>query len=193
MLRCGPSPQDFCSFLLVHTRLNLVFSRRLVECTWALRHAQYRETCTIEGIALSQQISMTTVVVKDYDEAIDFYVNKLGFSLIEDTVLSSDVGQGMDSDDRQEPKRWVIVSPQGSQCKLLLARASKPEEMSRIGNQTGGRVFQFLFTDDFWLDYNAYRSRGVEFVRGEPRVEAYGTVAVFSDLYGNLWDLIERS
>lgn len=142
---------------------------------------------------MSQQISMTTVVVKDYDEAIDFYVNKLGFSLIEDTVLSSDVGQGMDSDDRQEPKRWVIVSPQGSQCKLLLARASKPEEMSRIGNQTGGRVFQFLFTDDFWLDYNAYRSRGVEFVRGEPRVEAYGTVAVFSDLYGNLWDLIERS
>ncbi len=145
---------------------------------------------------MSQQIGMTTVVVGEYDDAIEFYVKKLGFSLIEDTLLSSAVEQkiGSDHEDsakQQTPKRWVIVSPEGSQCKLLLARASSPEEISRIGNQTGGRVSLFLFTDDFWRDYKAYVSLGVEFVRGEPRKEAYGTVAVFSDLYGNLWDLIE--
>ncbi len=147
---------------------------------------------------MSQQIGMTTIVVKNYDEAIDFYVNKLGFLLIEDTVLSNDAEQENGSNldglvGRRVPKRWVIVSPEGSQCALLLARASKPEETPRIGNQTGGRVSLFLFTDDFKCDYETYKSRGVKFMRGEPRIEPYGTVAVFSDLYGNLWDLIERS
>jgi len=154
---------------------------------------------------VSQQLGLTTLVVRDYDEAIDFYVSKLGFSLIEDTVLADEKGQSSEgktesSDEPldgtaavQTPKRWVVICPQGSHSQLLLARASSPEEVSRIGNQTGGRVFLFLFTDDFWRDYNAYVSQGVEFVKGEPRVEAYGTVAVFSDLYGNLWDLIERA
>lgn len=119
------------------------------------------------------------LVVKEYNEAIDFYCNQLGFELIEDTVMS-------------ETKRWVIVQPKGEgSCHLLLAKAATDEQASRIGNQTGGRVFLFLYTDDFWRDYNNYTSKGIEFIR-VPKEKAYGTVAVFKDLYGNLWDLIER-
>jgi catechol 2,3-dioxygenase-like lactoylglutathione lyase family enzyme len=126
---------------------------------------------------MKQQLAHIALVVKDYDEAIDFYTKKMGFVLIEDTVLS-------------ETKRWVLVQPIGSNCSLLLAKAANEEQQSRIGNQTGGRVFLFLSTDDFWRDYHHYLLQGVEFVR-EPVVEAYGTVAVFKDLYGNLWDLIQ--
>ena len=120
------------------------------------------------------------LVVADYDEAIAFYTQKIGFELIEDTVLS-------------ETKRWVLVRPKGNDgaC-LLLAKAATDDQRSRVGNQTGGRVFLFLQTDDFWNDYNDYRSKGIEFVR-EPVKEEYGTVAVFKDLYGNLWDLIGRN
>jgi len=116
--------------------------------------------------------------VRDYDEALRFYVGTLGFRLVEDSYIAA------------QDKRWVVVAPPGSQeSALLLARASNAEQASRIGNQTGGRVFLFLQTDDFWRDYNAYRSKGVRFVR-EPREERYGIVAVFEDIYGNLWDLI---
>jgi catechol 2,3-dioxygenase-like lactoylglutathione lyase family enzyme len=118
------------------------------------------------------------LVVDDYDEAINFYTNKLDFTLIEDTPQS-------------DTKRWVLVAPKGSQeCCLLLAKGVGDEQRSRIGNQTGGRVFLFLKTDDFWRDYNNLQSRGVTFIR-EPKSEEYGTVAVFEDLYGNLWDLVE--
>jgi len=119
------------------------------------------------------------LVVKDYDEAIAFYTEKIGFELAEDTVLS-------------ETKRWVLVKPKGSAgpC-LLLAKAATEEQSSRVGNQTGGRVFLFLQTDDFWNDYRNMLQKGVVFVR-EPANEPYGTVAVFKDLYGNLWDLIGR-
>ena len=133
---------------------------------------------------MTQHIAQMALVVKEYAEAIDFYVGKLGFSLIEDTELEP-------STQHHAAKRWVVVSPGESQCRLLLAQAGSSEEESRIGNQTGGRVFLFLYTDDFWRDYDAYKRKGVEFVRGEPREEVYGTVAVFRDLYGNLWDLIQ--
>jgi catechol 2,3-dioxygenase-like lactoylglutathione lyase family enzyme len=127
---------------------------------------------------MKQHIAHIALVVKDYDEAINFYTRKLNFDLVEDTVLT-------------ETKRWVLVAPKGSkECCLLLAKAANEEQAGRIGNQTGGRVFLFLYTDDFWRDYKAFRERGVEFVR-EPLVESYGTVAVFKDLYGNLWDLLE--
>jgi catechol 2,3-dioxygenase-like lactoylglutathione lyase family enzyme len=127
---------------------------------------------------MNQMIAHMALVVENYDDAIKFYTEKLNFTLIEDTKLS-------------ETKRWVLVSPKGSGgCQLLLAQAANDEQKSRIGNQTGGRVFLFLFTDDFWRDYNEYRAKGVEFVR-DPVKESYGTVAVFQDLYGNLWDLIE--
>jgi catechol 2,3-dioxygenase-like lactoylglutathione lyase family enzyme len=131
---------------------------------------------------MSQTIGYVTLVVRDYDEAIAFFTRSLGFDLIEDTP----------SKDRQgRDKRWVLVAPRGSSgTALLLAKASTPEEVSRIGNQTGGRVFLFLHTDDFWRDYNAIRERGVKFIR-EPKEEEYGTVAVFEDLYGNKWDLLE--
>ena len=126
---------------------------------------------------MNQRLAYIALVVENYDDAIKFYTEKLNFILIEDTKLS-------------ETKRWVLVSPKGSgECKLLLAQAATDEQKSRIGNQTGGRVFLFLFTDDFWRDYNEYRSKAVEFVR-DPVEEDYGTVAVFKDLYGNLWDLI---
>ena len=126
-----------------------------------------------------QSIGYIALVVRDYDEAIAFYVGTLGFSLIEDTYIEA------------QDKRWVLVAPPGSQeTRLLLARAVDDEQSSRIGNQTGGRVFLFLHTDDFWRDFEAYRARGVVFVR-EPKVERYGTVAVFRDLYGNLWDLLQ--
>jgi catechol 2,3-dioxygenase-like lactoylglutathione lyase family enzyme len=118
------------------------------------------------------------LVVNDYDEAIAFYTEKLNFTVIEDTPQS-------------ETKRWVLVAPPGSkECCLLLARGVGEEQRSRIGNQAGGRVFLFLKTEDFWRDYQEMRSRGINFVR-EARDEEYGTVAVFEDLYGNLWDLVE--
>lgn len=127
---------------------------------------------------MNQQIAHIALVVKDYDEAIAFYTQKLNFILLEDTRLS-------------DTKRWVMVAPPGNgQCCLLLAKAATEEQQSRIGNQTGGRVFLFLFTDDFWRDYQNMRERQINFVR-PPVEEAYGTVAVFEDLYGNLWDLIE--
>lgn len=125
-----------------------------------------------------QQVANVALVVREYDEAIDWYTSKLGFTLVEDTELS-------------KTKRWVLVQPPGSQgTRLLLARAVGADQESRIGNQTGGRVFLFLFTDDFDRDYQAYCDKGVQFVR-PPANEAYGKVAVFADLYGNLWDLIE--
>ena len=128
---------------------------------------------------MKQKIASIALVVRSYDEAISYYTEKLGFSLVEDTPL----GGG---------KRWVVVAPPGStETRLLLAEASTEEQASRIGNQTGGRVFLFLETDDFHRDYRAMRSRGVAFLE-EPREEPYGTVAVFRDLYGNKWDLIER-
>jgi len=127
---------------------------------------------------MKQRIAHMALVVADYDEAIQFYTGKLGFDLIEDTVLS-------------ETKRWVLVAPPGAgDCCLLLAKAASEEQKSRIGNQTGGRVFLFLYTDDFWRDYKNMQQNGIEFVR-EPVAESYGTVAVFKDLYGNLWDLLE--
>jgi catechol 2,3-dioxygenase-like lactoylglutathione lyase family enzyme len=119
------------------------------------------------------------LVVRDYDEAIEFYTKKLDFDLIEDTYQP------------EQDKRWVVVAPPSSDgATLLLARASTPEQETRIGNQTGGRVFLFLRTDDFWRDHDLLVSRGVTFVR-EPKTESYGTVAVFEDLYGNWWDLLE--
>jgi catechol 2,3-dioxygenase-like lactoylglutathione lyase family enzyme len=129
---------------------------------------------------MKQRIAHIAIVVKDYDEAIGFYTEKLGFDLIEDTKLS-------------ETKRWVLVSPKGAlSCSLLLARAESEEQKSRIGNQTGGRVFLFLYTDNFERDYKSLKDNGIKIVR-EPRTEDYGTVLVFSDLYGNLWDLIEEN
>jgi len=127
---------------------------------------------------MQQSIFQIALLVADYDEAIRFYIDKLNFVLVEDTKLS-------------ETKRWVVIAPQGNQgCKLLLARAANAEQLSRVGNQTGGRVFLFLYTDNFWRDYKGFTDRGVFFVR-EPSEEPYGTAAVFRDLYGNLWDLIE--
>jgi len=127
---------------------------------------------------LDQRIAHIAIVVKDYDEAIEFYTRKLKFNLIEDTRLT-------------DTKRWVLLSPPGSgSCHLLLARAASEEQSSRIGNQTGGRVFLFLYTDDFYRDYHRMREEEIRFIR-EPAVEPYGIVAVFQDLYGNLWDLIQ--
>lgn len=131
---------------------------------------------------MQQTLGYVALVVRDYAEAINYFTLKLGFELIEDSLSRDRDGQ---------PKRWVLVAPPGSRgTQLLLARASTPEEESRIGNQTGGRVFLFLHTDDFWRHYHAMTARGVKFVR-EPREEAYGTVAVFEDLYGNKWDLLQ--
>lgn len=128
---------------------------------------------------MKQSIIHIALVVRDYDEAIDFFVNKLNFALVEDTYQPA------------QDKRWVVVAPPGScGATLLLAKASQPEQAPFIGNQSGGRVFLFLGTDDFWRDYHRMVSLGIKFIR-EPKVEAYGTVAVFTDLYGNLWDLIE--
>ena len=127
---------------------------------------------------MATQLLNVTLVVDDYDKAIQFYIEKLKFKLIEDTVLS-------------EFKRWVLISPPGeSGARLLLAKATNEEQRSRIGNQTGGRVFLFLQTDNFTEYFDHLKKEGVTIVR-EPIVESYGTVAVFADLYGNLWDLIE--
>ncbi|MSU00375.1 VOC family protein [Tissierella pigra] len=126
-----------------------------------------------------QSIVHIALVVRDYDEAIEFYTKKLNFTLVEDTYQP------------EQDKRWVVVSPPGSVgTTILLAKASKPEQELFVGNQTGGRVFLFLNTDDFWRDYNEMMAKGIEFVR-EPKEAPYGTVAVFKDLYGNLWDLLE--
>lgn len=126
-----------------------------------------------------QSLVHIAIVVRDYDEAIDFYTNKLHFDLVEDTYQS------------EQDKRWVVVSPPGSNgTTILLAKASKPIQEQFIGNQAGGRVFLFLGTDDFWRDYNEMKEIGIEFER-EPKDADYGTVAVFKDLYGNLWDLVQ--
>tara|TARA_Y100001933_G_scaffold102253_1_gene102845 strand:- start:1225 stop:1647 length:423 start_codon:yes stop_codon:yes gene_type:complete len=129
---------------------------------------------------MNQKIAHIALVVRDYDEAIEFYTKKLNFNLVEDTKLN-------------EEKRWVVVSPPGAtECTLLLAKAANEKQLQSVGNQSGGRVFLFLFTDDFWRDYNTMLEKEIEFVR-EPKEEEYGTVAVFEDLYGNLWDLLEPS
>ncbi len=128
---------------------------------------------------MKQSIGLVSLVVREYDEAIAFYVGTLGFTLIEDTHVP------------EQDKRWVVVAPPGSTgSRLLLARASSKEQAERIGSQTGGRVFLFLHTDSFERDYRAYKAKGVKFVR-EPREEPYGMVAVFKDLYGNQWDLLQ--
>lgn len=128
---------------------------------------------------MKQSIIHIALLVKNYDEAIAFYTQKLNFDLIEDTYQA------------EQDKRWVVVSPPGSKgVTLLLARASKPEQQAFIGNQTGGRVFLFLHTDDFWRDYKTMKANNIIFVR-EPKKQEYGLVAVFEDLYGNLWDLLE--
>jgi catechol 2,3-dioxygenase-like lactoylglutathione lyase family enzyme len=138
-------------------------------------------TANDRRIPIRQSIGQVALVVREYDEAIDFFVGALGFSLVEDSYIP----------DRD--KRWVVVAPPGSpDSRLLLARAVGEEQSSRIGNQAGGRVFLFLYTDDFWRDYHAYKAKGIVFVRA-PKVERYGTVAVFRDLYGNLWDLFQPS
>ncbi len=130
---------------------------------------------------MKQSIIHIALVVRDYDEAIEFYCQKLKFSLVEDTYQP------------EQDKRWVVVAPPGSTgTTLLLARASTPEQEEFIGRQSGGRVFLFLSTDDFWRDYKEMLALGIKFAR-EPKEESYGTVAVFEDLYGNLWDLIELS
>ena len=127
---------------------------------------------------MKQTIGYVSLVVREYDEAIAFFTQRLGFTLVEDT----DLGSG---------KRWVLVAPPGSPgTKLVLGRAANPEQLRHVGNQTGGRVFLFLHTDDFWRDYGAMAGRGVKFLEA-PRVEPYGTVAVFEDLYGNKWDLLQ--
>ena len=128
-----------------------------------------------------QTLGLVSLVVADYDEALAFYVGKLGFRLVEDSFVP------------EQNKRWVVIEPPGAQgqgAKLLLARGANDEQISRIGNQTGGRVFLFLYTDDFWRDFHAYKSQGVQFHR-EPSEAPYGTVAVFKDLYGTLWDLVQ--
>jgi len=128
---------------------------------------------------MNQKLAHIALVVKDYDEAIDFYVNKLKFDLIEDTKLSDD-------------KRWILVAPKGSgNCHLLLAKAVGSQQQSRVGNQTGGRVFLFLHTDNFDRDYANLLNNNINIIR-EPKEEPYGKVCVFEDLYGNLWDLIEH-
>ena len=129
---------------------------------------------------MKQTLLHAALVVRDYDEAIEFFCGMLRFELVEDTYQP------------EQDKRWVVVAPPGSAgTSILLARASTPEQEAFIGRQTGGRVFLFLGTEDFWRDYRAMRSKGIRFVR-EPKEAEYGTVAVFEDLYGNLWDLVER-
>ena len=129
---------------------------------------------------MNQQLGLIALVVRDYDEAIAFFVGTLGFTLVEDSPVPA------------QAKRWVVVAPPGAGgAHLLLARAATPEQETRVGDQTGGRVFLFLYTDDFWRDYQSYTAKGVTFVR-PPTDEPYGTVAVFLDLCGNRWDLVQR-
>lgn len=126
---------------------------------------------------MTHNIFQLALVVRDYDEAIAFYTDKLGFIILEDTRLSAE-------------KRWVRIAPDGSGCSLLLAEAANEQQLASVGNQTGGRVFLFMHTDDIQRDFTAMQARGVSFV-GEPREEEFGTVVVFVDLYGNKWDLIQ--
>lgn len=127
---------------------------------------------------MKQELAQIALVVADYDEALAFYTQKLHFTLVEDTVLS-------------DTKRWVVIAPPGSAgCKLVLAKAANDLQTTRVGNQTGGRVFLFLHTDDFWRDYHEMIAKGIQFIR-TPSEETFGTVAVFEDLYGNLWDFIQ--
>lgn len=127
---------------------------------------------------MNQHIAHIAIVVDDYDQAIEFYTQKLHFDLIEDTIMSPE-------------KRWVLVKPKGAkECTILLAKAANEEQQTRVGNQTGGRVFMFLYTDDIERDYQNLLTHQIKIVR-EPKQEVYGTVAVFEDLYGNLWDLIQ--
>jgi catechol 2,3-dioxygenase-like lactoylglutathione lyase family enzyme len=133
----------------------------------------------VKGRIMQQSILHVALVVRDYDEAIAFFTKKLHFTLVEDTYIP------------EQDKRWVLVRPPGGAgTNILLARPSTVEQAALVGNQTGGRVTFFLSTDNFWRDYRAMTAAGIRFVR-EPKTEAYGTVAVFEDLYGNLWDLIE--
>ena len=129
---------------------------------------------------MTQHLGMVSLVVRDYDEALAFYVGKLGFTLVEDSFVP------------EQNKRWVVIEPPGasSGAKLLLARAAGDAQTARINDQTGGRVFLFLYTDDIWRDYHAYRAQGIEFAR-EPAAAPFGTAAVFKDLYGTLWDLVQ--
>jgi catechol 2,3-dioxygenase-like lactoylglutathione lyase family enzyme len=128
---------------------------------------------------MNQSLFQIALVVKDYDDALDFYVNKLGFNLIEDTQLNAS-------------KRWVVVKPKGeNSCSLLLAKAKNEEETFRVGNQTGGRVFLFMYTDDLLRDHQTLKRAEIKIIR-EPSEEAFGKVLVFEDLYGNLWDLIQK-
>lgn len=128
---------------------------------------------------MKQSLGLVSLVVSDYDEALAFFVGKLGFTLVEDTVVT------------EQSKRWVVVAPPGAEeSKLLLARASDEDQRARIGSQTGGRVFLFLYTDHFWRDFERFNAAGVEFVRA-PKTEPHGIVAVFKDLYGNHWDLLQ--
>ena len=128
---------------------------------------------------MKQSLGLISLVVDDYDKALAFYIGQLGFDLVEDTYI------------HEQDKRWVVVKPKGtSGACLLLAKASTPEQVSHIGNQTGGRVFLFLYTDNFWRDFELYKLKGIKFVR-EPKQVIYGTFAVFQDIYGNQWDLIE--
>lgn len=131
---------------------------------------------------MPQNLGYVALLVQDYDEAIAYFTQRLDFRVVEDSLSTNRDGR---------PKRWVLIAPPGSTgTKLLLAKAATPEEISRVGNQTGGRVFLFLHTDDFWRDYRNMAARGVKFIR-DPREEPYGTVAVFEDLYGNQWDLLQ--
>ena len=127
----------------------------------------------------NQSLGLVSLVVRDYDEALSFFIEKLGFTLVEDTLVP------------EQSKRWVVIKPNGSQgaC-LLLAQASTEDQAQAIGNQTGGRVFLFLYTDNFWRDYENYKAKGVEFIR-PPQEQPHGIVAVFKDLYGNSWDLMQ--
>ena len=130
---------------------------------------------------MRQTLGLIALVVADYDEALAFYVGKLGFAVVEDKFVP------------EQNKRWVVIEPPGAAgqgAKLLLARGANPEQVASVGNQAGGRVFLFLYTDDFWRDFRAYEARGVEFTRA-PSQAPYGTVAVFKDLYGTLWDLVQ--
>ncbi|MFM2398116.1 MAG: hypothetical protein RL341_273 [Pseudomonadota bacterium] len=128
---------------------------------------------------MKQSLGLVSLVVRDYDEALAFFIGKLGFELVEDTYVP------------EQDKRWVVIKPPGSRgASLLLARASTPQQTQAIGQQTGGRVFLFLYTDDFWRDYERYRAGGVEFIRA-PQEQPHGTVAVFKDVYGNAWDLVQ--
>lgn len=150
----------------------------IVDIALNLPFRKYKQQNTQVSKPMKQKIAHITLVVRDYDEAIEFYTQKLDFVLLEDTRLN-------------DQKRWVIVSPPGTNgCSLLLAKAASLEQGMSIGNQTGGRVFLFLYTDNFWRDYQRMLAKNIEFIRS-PKQEIYGTVAVFKDLYGNQWDLLE--